>query len=233
MWLDFIGVASANNRPVPFVDAIPLHMWICTPLPTTPTCNFSDTDVGDGCAQSANRGSVESNLPFSPDSPPNINRQPFGSKLPYHRKISEPLSPASLQKARAELEQYSFLHNSSSSPNLNQKSESTSGEILNHHPGLSGGLDICSRTQDRDCNSLPVSPRRFVSRLNPAQMQEEGQQSKKTLCQVASSTSVASTTSSSSLPSVPDSESSQEEFVMVDKEVTEPPPVYEECSRGK
>ncbi|KAI8481721.1 identical protein binding [Branchiostoma belcheri] len=31
-WVDFGDVASAKGRPLPFIDAIPLHLWICKPF---------------------------------------------------------------------------------------------------------------------------------------------------------------------------------------------------------
>ncbi|XP_078581954.1 bridge-like lipid transfer protein family member 3B isoform X1 [Branchiostoma floridae x Branchiostoma japonicum] len=31
-WVDFGDVASAKGRPLPFIDAVPLHLWICKPL---------------------------------------------------------------------------------------------------------------------------------------------------------------------------------------------------------
>lgn len=32
-WADFLGVKSNKNRPMPFIEAIPLRLWVCTPLP--------------------------------------------------------------------------------------------------------------------------------------------------------------------------------------------------------
>lgn len=34
MWLDFLGIEEVKNRPMPFIDAVPIQIWIATPLPT-------------------------------------------------------------------------------------------------------------------------------------------------------------------------------------------------------
>lgn len=34
VWLDFLGIEEANNRPVPFMDAVPINVWIATPVPS-------------------------------------------------------------------------------------------------------------------------------------------------------------------------------------------------------
>ncbi|CAH1256340.1 UHRF1BP1L [Branchiostoma lanceolatum] len=31
-WVDFGEVATAKGRPLPFIDAVPLHLWVCKPL---------------------------------------------------------------------------------------------------------------------------------------------------------------------------------------------------------
>lgn len=222
MWLDFIGITSANGRPVSFVDAIPLHLWICTPLPV------SDTHMTQGCARSVNRGSFKKDLPISSNSAPNVARQSFSQ-----RKVLEPLTAGSTLKTQTNLKQCSSLHNSTSSPNLHQKTEALNGEQRNHLRGLSEGSEFYARCFERDCNSLPASPRRFLAKRNTEETQEESQSMKKPLCQVTSCSSVTSTNSSSSLPSVPDSESSQDDYVVVEKEISEPPPVYEESLSGR
>lgn len=33
VWLDFLGIDETKNRPVPFIDAVPVQIWIATPLP--------------------------------------------------------------------------------------------------------------------------------------------------------------------------------------------------------
>ncbi|XP_031549188.1 UHRF1-binding protein 1-like isoform X1 [Actinia tenebrosa] len=32
-WADFMGITNNKNRPMPFIEAIPLRLWVCTPLP--------------------------------------------------------------------------------------------------------------------------------------------------------------------------------------------------------
>ena len=34
MWLDFLGIDEIKNRPMPFIDAVPIQIWIATPLPS-------------------------------------------------------------------------------------------------------------------------------------------------------------------------------------------------------
>lgn len=33
VWLDFLGIEEVKKRPMPFIDAVPVQIWIATPLP--------------------------------------------------------------------------------------------------------------------------------------------------------------------------------------------------------
>lgn len=41
VWIDFIGGSSSRSRPLPFVQAVPLKLWICRPSTLDQCCNKS------------------------------------------------------------------------------------------------------------------------------------------------------------------------------------------------
>ena len=78
VWLDFLGIDDFKNRPVPFIDAVPVHMWIATPVPSYDN------------SSTKNQSNVRRTHSASPLNSPVYNRKPSEAISPK-RKSSEPL----------------------------------------------------------------------------------------------------------------------------------------------
>ena len=79
VWLDFLGIEEMKKRPMPFIDAVPIQIWIATPLPTN----------GDNCTdnQSAVRRTQSASRLHSPPLHPRSSSELLSPK----RKASEPV----------------------------------------------------------------------------------------------------------------------------------------------
>lgn len=78
VWLDFLGIEETKNRPVSFVDAVPIQMWIATPLPSY---DSSSSNVNS---------QVKRPHSASPLSSP-THRRTVSEVISTRRKASEPL----------------------------------------------------------------------------------------------------------------------------------------------
>lgn len=96
-WVDFLGVTSNKNRPMPLVEAIPLRLWICTPLTKVPietSKQSSQTSLDFLGDSSSRKGSVDSNRipqPSSAASSPGCQRAHHVT-IPssFHASVSSP-----------------------------------------------------------------------------------------------------------------------------------------------
>ena len=79
VWLDFLGIEEMKKRPMPFIDAVPIQMWIATPLPTN---GGNCTDI-----QSAVRRTQSASRLHSPPLHPRSSSELVSPK----RKASEPV----------------------------------------------------------------------------------------------------------------------------------------------
>ena len=79
VWLDFLGIEEVKKRPMPFIDAVPVQIWIATPLPT-------DDHNTTGVQSAVTRAQSASRL----YSPPLRPRSSSGLVSPK-RKASEPV----------------------------------------------------------------------------------------------------------------------------------------------
>ncbi|XP_078346054.1 bridge-like lipid transfer protein family member 3B [Oculina patagonica] len=112
VWLDFLGIEEVKNRPMPFIDAVPVQIWIATPLPTSDH-NSSATNSAVRRTQSASRL----------HSPP-LHGRSFSELLSPKRKASEPVIS---MKSRANTAAPSMLSTTSngicnSDPNMSSHS---------------------------------------------------------------------------------------------------------------
>ena len=55
MWLDFLGIEEVKSRPMPFIDAVPVQIWIATPLPTNDHNSTASSSAAVRRTQSASR----------------------------------------------------------------------------------------------------------------------------------------------------------------------------------
>ena len=106
VWLDFLGIEETDNRPMPFVDAVPVEMWIATPLPYN--------DLSD---KTANVTTPSAGVPTHPRFTRHGRSasEVIPPKTVLHRKDFEPLSPPLKNRAGTTA---AFLSASSSDPNL-------------------------------------------------------------------------------------------------------------------
>lgn len=79
VWLDFLGIEEVKKRPMPFIDAVPVQIWIATPLPTN-----GDNSTG---IQSAVRRTQSASRLHSPPLHPRSSSELVSPK----RKASEPV----------------------------------------------------------------------------------------------------------------------------------------------
>ena len=79
VWLDFLGIEEVKKRPMPFIDAVPVQIWIATPLPSN-----GDNSTG---VQSAVRRTQSANRLHSPPLHPRSSSELVSPK----RKASEPV----------------------------------------------------------------------------------------------------------------------------------------------
>ena len=79
VWLDFLGIDEVKKRPMPFIDAVPLQIWIATPLPTN-----GDNSTG---IESAVRRTKSASKLHSPPLHPRSSSELLSPK----RKASEPV----------------------------------------------------------------------------------------------------------------------------------------------
>lgn len=79
VWLDFLGIEEVKKRPMPFIDAVPLQIWIATPLPTN-----DDNSLG---IESAVRRTKSASRLHSPPLHPRSSSELVSPK----RKASEPV----------------------------------------------------------------------------------------------------------------------------------------------
>ncbi|KAK3746692.1 hypothetical protein QZH41_018916 [Actinostola sp. cb2023] len=144
-WIDFLGITNNKNRPMPFVEAIPLRLWICTPLvdlainskhsnPSSPNLDYEGT-------MDSRKGSTDSNrIPQSPSAQPS----------------TQPSSAASSPGCqRAHHVKASSFHGFISSPNLKggPKDEgvhrgSTGMEFGGSPPPVSSSLPASPKLRD-------------------------------------------------------------------------------------
>lgn len=109
MWLDFLGIEEVKNRPMPFIDAVPVQIWIATPLPTT--------DRNSAAIHSAVRRTQSTSRLHSPP----LHGRTSSELLSPKRKASEPVIS---MKSRANTAVSSLL-------------STTSNGICNSDPNMS------------------------------------------------------------------------------------------------
>lgn len=127
VWLDFLGIDDFKNRPMPFIDAVPVHMWIATPLPS-----YDNNSTND-------QSSVRRTHSASPLNSPVYKRTPSEAISPK-RKSSEPLlSTNSLGSASGPslvVPNSNGLHNSV--PSLSSCPETSNGFLPQNLPTRDG-----------------------------------------------------------------------------------------------
>ena len=79
VWLDFLGIEEIKKRPMPFIDAVPIQIWIATPLP-------ANDDNCSGIQSTVRRTQSASRL----DSPP-LHPRSSSELVSPKRKASEPV----------------------------------------------------------------------------------------------------------------------------------------------
>lgn len=112
VWLDFLGIEEVKKRPMPFIDAVPVQIWIATPLPT-------DDHNSTGIPSAVRRTQSASRL----HSPP-LHGRSFSELVSPKRKASEPVIS---MKNRSNTAAPSLLSTTSnglcnSDPNINPRS---------------------------------------------------------------------------------------------------------------
>lgn len=129
VWLDFLGIDDFNNRPMPFMDAVPVHMWVATPVPTY---NNSGTTIESHVRRTH---SASSSPPGSP-----VHTRTSSDVISPRRKGSEPLLSAKSQGNAScptlVNSNASGLHNSV--PSLMPNCEASYGLTPNNLPSQDG-----------------------------------------------------------------------------------------------
>lgn len=143
LWVDFLGITSNKNRPMPFVEAIPLRLWICTPMTNVPI----ETSIQ----------SSQSSLDYERDS---YYRKGSVDSNPIPQPTSATSSPGCQRAHHVSIP--SSVHASVSSPNLKTipKDElgTTGGQVeLIGSPPVISSLPSSPRLRDSGFSSLSES----------------------------------------------------------------------------
>ncbi|XP_032240732.2 UHRF1-binding protein 1-like [Nematostella vectensis] len=155
VWADFLGIASYKDRPMPFIDAMPVRLWICTPLPGSPTGDVTSRTNGPIPAQQANRQPLNASGTKQMSVATRTSSFPLAHELDpgKRRQLSEPHSAASspgCKRAHDPLTTPHFIW-SNSSPNLKRE--------LAQRKGTSVDIDPLGAVVNGESHSLPSSPR--------------------------------------------------------------------------
>ena len=75
LWLEFVGVPSSRNRPVPFIEAFPLTIWLCRPLLSLQSESSTSVLSQSGSSMTLSSGEDDSALNGADQVPRSNSRQ--------------------------------------------------------------------------------------------------------------------------------------------------------------
>lgn len=136
VWLEFLGAQNNKNRPAPFVEAVPVTLWLCvTPnVPSSQKCTYVASYDSQNNAQHVGQRQEGQNGEYSKQGTQSSGNasvgQVAGSSPPVSDRVSS--SHANDKSSHSPSHQYHSRHHDSADPQFHDSDHSGDGNSYSH-----------------------------------------------------------------------------------------------------